>query len=179
LSSDDLTFISYSVLTLVGGGGAGPHDLVRMIEDARVYRSASPSQYYAEPKRLERLGYLTSTKEPGRTRERTVYRLTEKGLDALRTWMEAPSAFPRVAGEPIVRMLAADLVGEGPTRTSLLGMRGELAEIRRELDAAEERAEGLPHRRKYLLLNHTLARRVVDTYDAWLDEVARQLDDDG
>jgi DNA-binding PadR family transcriptional regulator len=175
LSSEDLTFISYSVLTLVGRGGASPHDLVRMIEDARVYRSASPSQYYAEPKRLERLGYLSSAKEPGRTRERTVYRLTDKGLEALRAWMDAPSAFPRVAGEPIVRMLAADLVGEAPTRASLLALRSELAAIRAELDAAEERAEGLPHRRKYLLLNHSLARRIVDTYDDWLDDVEREL----
>jgi DNA-binding PadR family transcriptional regulator len=175
LSSEDLTFISYSVLTLVGRGGASPHDLVRMIEDTRVYRSASPSQYYAEPKRLERLGYLGSAKEPGRTRERTVYRLTEKGIGALRAWMDSSCAFPRVAGEPIVRMLAADLVGEEPTKASLLAMRGELDEIRRELDAAEERAERLPHRRRYLLLNHRLARRVVETYADWLDEVEREL----
>ena len=85
MSRDDLTFISYSVLTLVGRGGASPHDFVCMVEGGgRIYRSASASHYYAEPKRLERLGYLSSSKEPGRTRERTVYQLTGKGLDALR-----------------------------------------------------------------------------------------------
>jgi DNA-binding PadR family transcriptional regulator len=166
-----------ATLTLVGRGGAAPHDIVRMIEGGgRVYRTAAPSQYYAEPKRLERLGYLISTKEPGRTRERTVYRLTERGLEALRAWMEQPAAFPRVTGEPIVRLLAADLVGEAPTRRSLLAMRAELADARRELEEGEVRAESLPHRRRYLLLNHRLARRVVDAYDEWLDEVERELE---
>ena len=164
------------MLTLVGDGGASPHDFVRMVEGGgRIYRSASPSQYYAEPKRLEQLGYLTSTKEPGRTRERTVYHLTEAGRDALAAWMERPAAFPGVAGEPIIRMLAADLVGEPATRESLLAMRDELAWLQDELTKAEERAQTLPHRRKYLLLNHRLARNVIDTYAAWLDDVESEL----
>jgi DNA-binding PadR family transcriptional regulator len=176
LSRDDLTFISYSVLTLVGRGGASPHDFVRMVEGGgRIYRSASPSQYYAEPKRLERLGYLSSSKEPGRTRERTVYQLTDKGRGALRAWMEQPAAFPGVAGEPIIKLLAADLVGEAPVRESLLAMREELDWLRGELTAAEERAESLPHRRTYLLLNHRLARSVIDAYAEWLDDVEREL----
>ncbi len=181
MSSDDLTFISYSVLTLVGRGGAGPHDLARMVGaggGGHVYRSAAASQYYAEPKRLERLGYLRSTKEPGRTRDRTVYHLTDRGLEALREWMREPAAFPRVTGDPVVRLLASDLVGEPSVRESLLAMRGELAAARQELDEAEARAEAFPHRRTYLLLNHALARRIVDAYDDWLDDVARELDDE-
>jgi hypothetical protein len=90
--------------------------------------------------------------------------------------MNEPAAFPRVTGEPIIRLLATDLVGEPATRASLLGMRAELAELRNELDEAELRAESLPQRRKYLLLNHSLARRIVDTYDEWLDEVAAELE---
>ena len=174
--SSDLTFISYSVLVLVGRGGASPHDFVQMMRNGRVYQAASPSQYYAEPKRLERLGYLTSAKEPGRTRDRTVYRLTDKGVEALREWMNEPAAFPRVAGEPVIRMVAADLVGEAPVRASLLAMRSEIEELRSELGAGEERAATMPHRAKYLLLNHRLSRRILDTYDEWLDEVERELD---
>jgi hypothetical protein len=37
-----------------------------MMRQGRVYWTAAESQYYAEPKRLERLGYVTSRKEPGR-----------------------------------------------------------------------------------------------------------------
>ena len=40
---------------------------------------AGESQYYVEPKRLAKLGYLAARKEPGQTHERTVYTLTDKG----------------------------------------------------------------------------------------------------
>lgn len=175
MSRDSLTLISYTVLVLVGRGGAGPHDLVRMMRQGRIYHAAAESQYYAEPKRLERLGLLRSRKEPGRTRERTIYELTDAGVEALRAWMDEPAGLPRVSGEPIVRMLATDLVGEGSVRESLLAMRAEIEELRAELDAGIERARTLPHRETYLRLNHELALRILDAYDGWLDDVARRL----
>jgi DNA-binding PadR family transcriptional regulator len=176
LSSDDLTFISYSVLILVGRGGASAHDFVLMMRGGRMYHAASPSQYYAEPKRLAQLGYLRATKEPGQTRERTVYHLTPKAIDALREWMGEAADAPRVGGEAVMRMLAADLVGEPATRSSLLSMRGELAQLDAELSEAEERAMAFPSRSKYLLLNHRLARAILRTYADWLDDVERELD---
>ena len=55
-----------------------------MVRRGRMLDWAGESQYYVEPKRLARLGYLEARKEPGKTRERTVYTLTDKGLEALR-----------------------------------------------------------------------------------------------
>ena len=84
MSSDELSLFSYEVLGLVGRTGAGPHDLRRMAQRGRMLDWAGESQYYVEPKRLARLGYLEAHKEPGKTRERTVYTLTDKGREALR-----------------------------------------------------------------------------------------------
>ena len=70
MSRPDLTPFSYTVLTLIGRDGAGPHDLVQYGRRGRVYSGAATSQYYAEPKRLASLGYLTAEKQPGKTRER-------------------------------------------------------------------------------------------------------------
>ncbi len=176
MSSDALTLISYTVLVLIGRHGASPHDLVRMVRDGRVYHAAAPSQYYAEPKRLERLGLLTSSKEPGRTRERTVYRLTDAGLAALKEWAARPSPFPLLAGEPPVRIISADLTGEAAVRESLLAMRAEMAELRANAEELEQRASTIPHREKYLVLNARLAKHVLDAYDRWLDEVDEQLE---
>jgi DNA-binding PadR family transcriptional regulator len=176
MSSPPLTQISYTVLALVGRTGASPHDLVRMMRVGRVYHAAAPSQYYAEPKRLERLGLLTSTPEPGKTRDRTVYNLTDEGVTALREWMERPTKVPRLAGEPPVRVLSTDLVGEPAVRKSLLAMRSEIAELQENLVEGEQRAMAIPHRTKYLLLSHDLARRVLEAYDDWLDEVERELE---
>jgi PadR family transcriptional regulator AphA len=180
MSSDSqLTPFSYAVLVLVGDRGAGPHDLVQMMRRGRVYWSSSESQWYAEPKRLERLGLLRSRKEPGRTRPRTVYELTDAGRAALREWAVTPVGFPRIQNEPIVRVLAADLVGDERVLEGLRALRGELDELDAALDAAEEVAADLPHRERYLLLNHRLARRVVSAHREWLAEVERELGNRG
>lgn len=163
------------VLTLVGCGGAGPHDLVRMARQGRIYGEFAESQWYAEPKRLARLGYLSASTEPGQTRPRTEYTLTERGLGALREWMREPSGFSRIFMEPAVRLLDADLVGEEAVLESLAGLRGEIADLRARLDTAVEIAHTLPHRERYLLLNHSLARRIVDAHEQWLDEVEQTL----
>jgi PadR family transcriptional regulator, regulatory protein AphA len=175
MSRNELTPLSYVVLTLVGQGGAGPHDLVRMARAGRIYWDAAESQWYAEPKRLERLGYLSSRKQPGRTRPRTHYMLTEKGRDALDRWMEEPARFPRIQHEAISRLLAADIVGEEAVLESLRALRHEIADIVTRLDAAEVVAETIPSRKDYLLLNHRLARRIVQAHSDWLDEVEREL----
>jgi DNA-binding PadR family transcriptional regulator len=175
MSTPRLSAFSYRLLALVGRGGAGAHDLVRMAHRGRIYAYDAPSQYYAEPKRLERLGYLAARKEPGKTRERTHYTLTEKGLAELREWVPKPTPFPRMDHQGITRVLAADLVGEEPVRDSISALRGEIADLSARLDESERVAETLPHRRKYLLLNLRLARRLLEAHLAWVDDVEREL----
>jgi PadR family transcriptional regulator, regulatory protein AphA len=175
MSNDSLTPFSYVVLTLVGEGGAGAHDLVRMARSGRVFWDAADSQWYAEPKRLEALGHLAARKEPGRTRPRTHYTLTDKGRKALAAWMEEPARFPRIQHEAIVRLLAADIVGEEAVLESLRALREEIADISARRDSAEAIAATLPTREKYLLLNHRLARRILQAHTDWLDEIEREL----
>src|SRR5918992_5252843 len=115
MSSDELTFFSYEILGLVGSTGAGPHDLRGMVRRGRMLDWAGESRYYVEPKRLAKLGYLETRKEPGRTRERTVYSLTDNGLEALAAWARTPARFTPVKSDPLLRLLITDLVGEGPT----------------------------------------------------------------
>jgi DNA-binding PadR family transcriptional regulator len=175
MSSERLTAFSYAVLVLVGRGGAGPHDLVRMARQGRIFSPWAESQYYSEPKRLEKLGYLSSRKEPGQTHERTHYELTEKGLEALREWAPLPTPFPRIQNEGIIRVLGADLVGEEAVVESFAGLRQEIADVAARLDVGEATAETLPHRRKYLRLNQRLALRLLEAFSSWADEVEREL----
>jgi DNA-binding PadR family transcriptional regulator len=176
LSSDRLTPFSYVVLALVGRGGAGPHDLVRMMRaQGGLYWAAAESNWYAEPKRLQRLGYLTSRKEPGRTTERTQYELTEEGLAALRDLLEQPSSLPRIQEEAVVRMLAADLASDEDILASLAALEPEIEEKRRLLVDALDRARTLPHRERYLRLVHRLGALLLDAHERWLDEVRREL----
>src|SRR6476660_8427334 len=111
LSSRELSLFSYEILGLVGRGGAGPHDLLQMARRGRMLDWAGESQYYVEPKRLARLGYLSARKEPGKTRARTVYTLTDKGLDALSDYARTPVAVTPLKSDALLRLLICDLVG--------------------------------------------------------------------
>jgi DNA-binding PadR family transcriptional regulator len=175
VSSGDLTLFSYEILGLVGSGGAGAHDLLRMARRARFFDWAGESQYYVEPKRLARLGYLDARKEPGKTRERTVYALTEKGRAALRDWTRTPVRFTPLKSEPLIRLLIADLVGEDATRDGMTTLRADLADVRARLEESAAAAALLPHRRKYLELTLRFVERYVDLYEELVDEVEREL----
>jgi DNA-binding PadR family transcriptional regulator len=175
MASNDLTLFSYEILGLVGRHGAGAHDLRRMARQGRILDWAGESQYYTEPKRLARLGYLEAHKEPGRTRERTVYRLTAKGLDALRAYARTPVRFQPVKNELLLRLLICDLVGEAPTRENAATIREDIADLRVRLDEAAARTETLPHRRKYQLLVIGFLRRLLDLHLDLVQEIERDL----
>jgi DNA-binding PadR family transcriptional regulator len=175
MSSDELSLFSFEILGLVGRGGAGAHDLLRMAQRGRILAWAGESQYYVEPKRLARLGYLRARKEPGKTRERTVYTLTRKGHAALRAYAGTPARFVPVKSDALLRLLIADLVGESPTRESLAALRDEIAGLLDRLDETDESAQLLPHRAKYLRLVNDFLRRLLDLHLEWIDEVEREL----
>jgi DNA-binding PadR family transcriptional regulator len=175
--SSELHDLSYVVLNLIGRNGAGPHDLVQMARRGqRLYWAGAESKIYAEPKRLERLGYLSSQKTPGRTRERTHYQLTAKGLRALQDWLALPCRFPRIQSEAAIRIQASDLADDpGVVLGSLEALRDEIVELSAILDDSAQREPNFPHRRTQLRLLHSLGRRILSAHLEWLEEVEREL----
>jgi DNA-binding PadR family transcriptional regulator len=176
MSSERLTPLSYVVLALIGRGGAGPHELVDAVRrGGRIYWGAAPSKYYAEPKRLERLGFVRSEKRPGKTRERTFYTLTDDGLVALQEWVPTPAHVPRMYNEAVIRVMCGDLVDDAALLESLRPLRMEIREWLAKLDEAERIAERLPQRERYLKLVHSLGRALLRAHAEWIDEVEREL----
>ena len=144
MSSEELSLFSYEILGLVGSSGAGAHDLLRLAQRGRILAWAGESQYYVEPKRLAKLGYLDARREPGKTRADGLPR-TDKGREALREWAETPARVTPVKSDALLRMLIADIVGEGLTRASIPALREDIADLEARLDASEESADALPH----------------------------------
>ena len=171
-----LTPFSYVILALVGRGGAGPHDIVRMMREGAIFWTTSESHFYAEPKRLAKLGFLHARKEPGRTRPRTHYELTAAGRRALSQWLALPAAMPRIQHEGIVKLLSADFSDDATIQASLAGLRSELEDARQNLQKMEQRAPSVPHRARYLRLINDYGRRSLDAQLEWLDAVQRELD---
>ena len=166
---------SIEILGLVGREGVGAHDLLRMAKRGRILDWAGESQYYVEPKRLANLGYLEARKEPGKTRERTVYTLTDKGLEALREYARTPVTFTPFKSDALLRLLIADLVGEEVTRENIGTLRADIADLQVRLDQSETAARELPHRSKYLLTVTRFLRRLLDLHLEYVDEVEREL----
>ena len=175
MARSDLSLFSYEILGLVGTEGAGAHDLLRMARQGRFLAWAGESQYYVEPKRLARLGYLDAHQEPGKTRERTVYTLNGKGREALRAYAQTPAQVMPLKSEALLRLLIADLVGESATRKGVAALRDDIADLSARVDEAELRATGLPHREKYLRLVTNFLRRYLELHVELVDEVEREL----
>src|SRR5262245_59391706 len=175
VNADGLTLFSYEILGLVGREGAGAHDLLRMAKRGRILAWAGESQYYVEPKRLAGLGYLAAAKEPGKTRERTVYTLTDKGRQALADYARTPVSVTPVKSDALLRLLLCDLVGEEVTRERLGTLRDDVDDLRLRLDDAARTAAQLPHRTAYLLLVISFLRRLLDLHLELVDEVERQF----
>jgi PadR family transcriptional regulator AphA len=176
MSGKNLKPWSYVVLALIGEGGAGPHDLVDMMRrGGRIFYAAAPSQIYSEPKRLAELGYVTAKAEPGRTHDRTVYRLTKIGREALAEWIARPTPFPRIQNEANVRLLAGNLADDAELLASLTAMRAELSELDEMLAAAQAALGEEPPNARYLRLSYDLGQRVLAAHRDWLDVVEAEL----
>jgi PadR family transcriptional regulator, regulatory protein AphA len=176
--SHKLTPFSFVVLVLVGEGGAGAHDLVRMMREGQhVFWTAAASQWYAEPKRLAALGYLETEKGPGRTHERTHYTLTDAGREALREWLAEPSAFTRIQCEPVVRLLGSEYADPEALTASLESLRVPMQETYAALERLQGVGRELPHRERVIAINHRFARRLLDAHAEWLEEAVAELRD--
>src|SRR5262245_43140254 len=175
MARENLSLFSYEILGLVGREGAGPHDLVRLARRDRMLAWAGERQYYLEPKRLARLGYLTARAAPGKTHPRTVYTLTDQGLQALRAWAREPVRYLPFKSEAMVRLMIADLGGEPATRASIATLRDDLADLLARVEQLDAGAERLPHRRKYLRLIADFMRQLFELHLDLIDTVEREL----
>ena len=168
-------------MALVGRGGATTPELVEMgSRGAPFFWTSAESQLYAEARRLAELGYLRPSKQPGRTRSRTRYEVTPRGIAALRRRLAEPAGFPRIQHEASFRLFAGDLIDDDAAiLRSLDGLRADIERLELLLCQMEERAGMYPHRERYLRLQLSLARRMLDAHTGWLDEVSLELGGDG
>lgn len=138
MTAVDLTPTSFVVLALVDlEGEATPYEL-KQAAASRIgdFWSLVHSQFYAEPERLTRAGYLAERREEtGRRRKR--YTLTEPGYRALRDWLADPYTDPYELRDPGLLKLAL-----GADQRTLAA--GQLELHQRRLDRYQQIAAALP-----------------------------------
>lgn len=174
-SKPNPTHLSYGVLAAIGESGASTPELVDMLSRGKLFFTSSPSQVYAEPKLLLALGWVTSEKLAGKTRNQTVYRLTEQGREALREHLRAPAGWPRIQHAAARRLFAGDMITDEEILASLQALRDDIEQLTAITETNVSRIAGNPHRARYARLLHDLGRRLLQAHSDWLDEVEREL----
>ncbi len=159
----ELSLFSYEIMGLVGQGGAAPHDLLRMAQRGRILDWASKSRSASSSPSASPSSATSRLAKSRCTRPRTVYTLTDKGLDALREYARTPVTLTPVKSELLMRLLIADIAGEEVTRESVATLRDDIADLRERLAESAAAADALPHRAKYLHLVNGFLERLVTT----------------
>jgi DNA-binding PadR family transcriptional regulator len=81
---------SYLVLGMLDSGVTTGYAIKRAVDrSTRFFWAASLAQVYPELAALEEDGYIAGTDAPHGERRRRVYRLTDKGRDALEAWLRS------------------------------------------------------------------------------------------
>ena len=82
-------------MSLVGRNGASGPELVEMATGAApLFWTGASSHVLRVARQLAKDGYLSARTEPAKTRPRTIYEMTDKGLTAFRAWLAMPSSYP-------------------------------------------------------------------------------------
>jgi PadR family transcriptional regulator AphA len=143
--STDLRPISYAVMSLVGRNGASGPELMEMAAGAApLFWTGAATHVLREARRLADDGYLSARTERGKTRPRTVYEMTDKGMCAFRTWLAAPSTYPRIQHEAAIRLFASDMGDTADVLDSLRALREELPRLETVCEMYEQRAHAIP-----------------------------------
>lgn len=111
MSSTELSPTSYLVLGLLTREGPStPYDLKRHAAAALgSFWSFPHAVLYAEPPRLAKRGLATEKQERNGRRRRT-FSITDKGVEALRKWLERPSReSPELRDPGLLQLFFADL----------------------------------------------------------------------
>ncbi|MFJ5264865.1 PadR family transcriptional regulator [Streptomyces sp. NPDC088387] len=149
--------LQHALLGVLEARPMSGYDLVRFFDGSSGYIWAAPqSQIYPTLRRMEQAGFITGDDEQrGPRLTRTVYSVTDKGLDELRDWLGTPPRAQPVRDPLLLQALHFDMIE--PDRANEV-----LEQFINEQDAAAAEAEA--HRDRLLrqetpLLVERLSRR--------------------
>jgi len=164
---------------LFGGvhDGASPYEVELLIRDgAGGALGYSKSQVYKQVKVLAASGYLSPRTLEGKTRPKTYYSLTDKGLDAVRAWLRTRARAPKLDdSEAFIRIRALRLAHPSVVLEGLLEMRLELEDRADDLRQGQRRMKAKGHWDTAAALEFDLQRAKISAYLGWLDRVEDEL----
>ena len=133
---------SYALLGLLSVRTWTTYELAKQVQRSlNWFWPRAERKLYDEPKRLVADGLATATKERTGQRPRTLYAITTDGREALRRWLDEPSAPRSGEFEAMLKVFFADAGSLGQLEATLVAIEQEAAQRLGELAAMTE--EGL------------------------------------
>jgi PadR family transcriptional regulator, regulatory protein AphA len=172
-----LTVTEAAVLGLLTRGPMSGYDLKKRAEGSVGYFwDPAKSQIYAVLPRLVEGGFAKSRKVAQHQRpDKHVYRITARGREALKRWIELTPPPPDPARNPLLlKVFFGDLADPAAVLEQVRARRREAQQLKADLDAIDERASGARDD-VYPALTRRYGQLYADAIIRWAKEVEREL----
>ena len=116
----ELSPTSRAILGVLGLGPRSGYEIKGLVDNAtRFFWAASYGQIYPELRRLSEAGLVEGTADPQGGRQRTVFKLTDAGAEALRDWLTTPPEIQENRDESLLKVFFSDFAGRDATLEAL------------------------------------------------------------
>jgi PadR family transcriptional regulator, regulatory protein AphA len=167
---------AYVILGILGLGPHSGYDIKQLADvSTRHFWATSYGQIYPELKRLTESGLIKPKDASKGTRQRTLYSLTAKGQQTLRTWVSSPSIQSlEIRDEMLLKLFFADEMSRKGTVGLLEAMVRRHKDVAAGLREHEPMAKAQPHRMKHEVLRFGIA---FHEWSAdWFGKLAKDLE---
>jgi DNA-binding PadR family transcriptional regulator len=115
---------TWAVLGLIALEPSSGYDVKRIIDRSiRHFWAASYGQIYPELKRLSDGGLVTGVDSPRGERRRTVYTITDAGMERLKEWLRRPPEVSELRDEGLLKLFFSGVLERGEAAETLRRMR--------------------------------------------------------
>lgn len=176
-----MTTTEVAVLGLLTRGPKSGYDVKKHAETSVGYFwDPAKSQIYAVLPRLVEAGYATSRRVAQEQRpDKQVYRITRRGREALKDWIELTPPPPDPARNPLLlKVFFGDLAAPAAVLEQVRARREDAEELKAELDRIDEGSTGREGD-FYPSLTRSYGQHWANAVIQWAKEVERRIDERG
>jgi DNA-binding PadR family transcriptional regulator len=134
----ELSPTAYVILGMVSVRPRSGYEIKAAVDEStRRFWAASYGQIYPELKRLSEAGLVTGVDSPRGERRRTVYTITDAGMERLKDWLRLPPETSEMRDEGLLKLFFSGVLEPGEAAETLRRMRESRVAIADDLAAIE------------------------------------------
>ena len=176
--------LAHTILAALGNESYSGYDLWKKFSQSiKCYWQASQQQIYRELGKLEKQGAIVSEIIPQEGRpDKKLYRITEKGIEILKTWLLEPAEPMAIREELLVKVIAAKLLPKSVILQEIKRRRQVHAQQRSHYQEIEQEkfpdVSQLSYEQKCSYLTLRCGIRYESNWIAWFEEAIALLSEE-